>query len=375
VLKRTVDVTGPDTLEVGQQSTFTAVLKDSDDKVIDGKTFIWSSSDPSKATVNPATGLVTGLKAGTVSISASSDGYTGKSSVKVFEIEIAVSGPTLLEVGQTATYSAQARDGNGAAIPGKVFAWTSSDPLVATVSTTGNDGVATAKGIGSFTLSASSEGRSGKSASVKTYGLEARGGTYNEAGAAAVGTVVVRKLRDATGETVKAESTGTLSGPAGWNGNLPLNLKYEADRASSSEILDKVVAVGGIYQASVTLPGQGGPTYKASFNLDANQKLEPPSISVGTLSSTSVPLSWTAVVGAKSYTVNLRQATAGSAIIGSASFDSTVTSHTFSGSGLGLSSGGTYKLEVRASTRNPSSGDPLPEQVNISAQIVNIVIP
>lgn len=368
IVKLTVDVSGPDTLEVGKQSAFTAVLKDSDNKVIGGKTFIWSSSDPSKATVIPSTGEVTALKAGTVTISAATEGQTGKASLKVFDIEVAVSGPTLLELGKTAAFSATVKDTLGNTLTGKTVTWASSDLLIASVDASG---IATAKGISSFSVSATVEGREGKSASVKTFGLEARGGTYNEFGKATLGTVIVRKLRDATGAVVTTDSTGSISGPAGWNNNLPLNLKYEANRSSSSELLDTVAVLSGAYQASVTL---GASNLNTSFNIDAAQKLEPPALTTGTLSTISVPVSWGAVAGAKSYTVNLRQSTS-STTIASASFDNTVTSHTFSGTGLGLVSGTTYKLEVRASTRNPDSGDPLPAQVNVSARMINIVIP
>jgi hypothetical protein len=368
IIKRTVEVTGPATLEVGKSSAFKAVLKDSTGKIETGKTFIWSSSDPTKATVEPATGVVTALKTGTVSISAATEGQTGKASLKLVDLEVTVTGPALIELGKTGQYTATVKDSDGNTLSGKPITWSSSEPLFASVDTAG---LVTARGIGSFTVSATVEGRSGKSASARTYGLEAKGGTYVEAGSATVGTVVVRKLRGSTGAVVETLSTGTLTGPSGWNNSLPINLSYEASRSSSSEIFDKIAAVTGTYQASVTVDTT---PVTASFSIDVNQKLTPTAITPGALSPTSVALSWTAVAGAKSYTVSLRQAASGSTI-SSATFDNTITSHTFSGTGLGLTSGGTYRLEVRASTRSPESGDPLPGQVNISSTSENVVIP
>jgi uncharacterized protein YjdB len=55
---------------------------DVEDRVIMGLTITWSSSNTSRATVDN-TGLVRGISAGTVNISASAGGKTGSTTVRV----------------------------------------------------------------------------------------------------------------------------------------------------------------------------------------------------------------------------------------------------------------------------------------------------
>lgn len=66
----------------GQTIQLTATVLDVDDHVITGLTITWSSSNTSRATVDN-TGLVRGVSAGTVNISAAAGGKTGSTSVRV----------------------------------------------------------------------------------------------------------------------------------------------------------------------------------------------------------------------------------------------------------------------------------------------------
>jgi uncharacterized protein YjdB len=67
---------------VGAAQQLTATAKDASGNVMAGQTIGWSTSDASVASVN-ANGVVTGLGAGSVTITASSAGKTGTSSVTV----------------------------------------------------------------------------------------------------------------------------------------------------------------------------------------------------------------------------------------------------------------------------------------------------
>ncbi len=74
----------PTTLSVaaGQTVQLTATARDRRGRVIPGAVFTWSSADTTKAKVS-ATGLVTGVAAGSIAVSATRGGYTAASAVTV----------------------------------------------------------------------------------------------------------------------------------------------------------------------------------------------------------------------------------------------------------------------------------------------------
>jgi uncharacterized protein YjdB len=70
------------TIGPGQTVQLTATLYDHQNNVLTGLTVTWRSSDATKVTVD-STGLATGVRKGTVDITASSGGKSGKATVKV----------------------------------------------------------------------------------------------------------------------------------------------------------------------------------------------------------------------------------------------------------------------------------------------------
>ena len=70
------------TVALNATTQLSATTSDATGRVLTGRTVTWSSSDPSKATVD-ATGLVKGLAYGQVTITATSEGKTGTATVKV----------------------------------------------------------------------------------------------------------------------------------------------------------------------------------------------------------------------------------------------------------------------------------------------------
>ena len=158
-------------IEEGNTRRFTATARESDGTVISGKTFTWTSTNTSVATVNPSTGTATtatGVSAGSSTIRATVDGVTGTATLRVTEpppvvsrVDVSPSSASI-EEGETQRFTATARESDGTAIPGKTFTWTSSNTSVATVSpSSGTATTATAVDSGSTTIKASVDGKSG----------------------------------------------------------------------------------------------------------------------------------------------------------------------------------------------------------------------
>ncbi len=150
-----------DSLVVNGTIQLTATPVDSVGGVLTGRTVTWGSSNPAAATVS-ATGLVTaGANAGTTTITATSEGKSGTSAITVYVPVATVTvtpTPVNLFVTQTQQFTATTKDAGGNVLTGRKVTWGSSSPLVASVSTSG---LATALLVGTTTITATSEGKSG----------------------------------------------------------------------------------------------------------------------------------------------------------------------------------------------------------------------
>jgi uncharacterized protein YjdB len=148
---------------IGQTTTLSPIVKDTTGAAVTDRVVTWSSSNTTTATVSSA-GVVSGLALGTTTITATSEGKSGTITVTV--IPVPVGTVTVLPatasviVGQTAPLSVTVKDANGTVVTDRVVVWSSSGPA-ASVSTSG---VVTALAIGSATITATSEGKSGSSA-------------------------------------------------------------------------------------------------------------------------------------------------------------------------------------------------------------------
>ncbi|HET6679607.1 MAG TPA: Ig-like domain-containing protein [Gemmatimonadaceae bacterium] len=156
---------------VGYTRTFTAVTKDANGNVLQGRAVQWGSSDNLTATVGFNSGDVTGVKSGPVTVEATSEGVKGSASITVGFVPIAsvvVTPATAtldLTTAQTQQLAASPRDGNGQAVTGAALGprsttWDSDNKPVATVSGTG---LVTPAGVGSATISATIDGVQGTS--------------------------------------------------------------------------------------------------------------------------------------------------------------------------------------------------------------------
>ena len=151
-------------MTVGQTTQLTAEALDAGGRVLTGRPISWTSSDVTTATVN-AHGTVTALSAATAIITATAEGRSAVATISVSEIAVARVDVTpavnTLVFGQTTQLSAQLHDAGGGVVTGRAVNWSTSDAAIATVSA---QGLVTAFGTGSVTITARSEGQSGSAA-------------------------------------------------------------------------------------------------------------------------------------------------------------------------------------------------------------------
>lgn len=148
------------TLLVGAAQALVATPRDAAGSALSGRSVTWLSGNTAVASVS-STGTVTGVTAGTTTITATSEGRSGSAQVTVLApvASVVVSPATSsIGVGGTTTLTAVTLDASGASLTGRSVTWTSSNTGVASVS---GAGTVTALAPGSVTITASSEGRAG----------------------------------------------------------------------------------------------------------------------------------------------------------------------------------------------------------------------
>jgi uncharacterized protein YjdB len=127
---------------------------------------MWTTSAPETATVD-ASGEVTGVAAGTATITATSEGKSGSATIVVTPeppVIIPVASVTVspqigtVAVKRTIALRATTRDANGATLTGRTVTWSTSASGTATVDASGN---VTGVAPGTVTITATSEGQTG----------------------------------------------------------------------------------------------------------------------------------------------------------------------------------------------------------------------
>lgn len=149
----------PDSAALAVQDTirFTATVKDTAGKVVN-KAVTWATVDATIATVN-SSGLVTAVGAGTTSIIASVAGHADTVSVRVSTLPLnsitLVPSPATLALSFTGRFGVVLKDTRNVVVTGVPLRWTSSNPAIVTVDSTG---LVSAVGIGTATIFASGGG-------------------------------------------------------------------------------------------------------------------------------------------------------------------------------------------------------------------------
>ncbi|MGQ0639154.1 MAG: beta strand repeat-containing protein [Gemmatimonadaceae bacterium] len=147
----TISVTGSVTLQVE--------ALDASGAPVVGRPISWSSSNETIAVVS-ANGVVAGIAAGSVTITATIDGQSGTAVVTVApqpvaSVSITPTNDTTI-VGRRRTFRATPLDGQNLPLTGRTPVWTSSNPVIATVTSAGE---ALGLAVGTAQIRATIEGR------------------------------------------------------------------------------------------------------------------------------------------------------------------------------------------------------------------------
>ena len=153
---------GTDTLVAGDTLRLRAAAADANGHPVTVADFAWESSDTAVAAVDE-TGLVAGVGAGDVSVTATSFGVVGRAELVVVApapatIAIMPDTVVLAALGDTVRLTAEVKDQLGRVLQGEEVRWVSGDRVVATVDSVG---LATATGNGTTTITAAAGAASG----------------------------------------------------------------------------------------------------------------------------------------------------------------------------------------------------------------------
>ena len=148
------------TLVLNAQLPLVAEVQDGSGATVPGAAVTWTVQDPKILSVS-ATGVVTALALGASQVAANAFGKSGLAMITVTKPPVASvrlqPDQADIAVDATVQLSASALDGNGAAMPDRAIAWTTSNPGVASVN---GSGLVTGVAPGTATITAASEGKS-----------------------------------------------------------------------------------------------------------------------------------------------------------------------------------------------------------------------
>ncbi len=164
------------TLRRNQQQQMTATAKNVQGNVITGVPFQWASSNSSLGSID-ATGKLTAIAPGTITLTATADGQAGSALITITEVPIGSC--TLTPASQKVTVTNQVqpnlalRDtaGNALSTTGRAMNWSSDNDLVATVTGTG---VVTARKAGTARITAADQQNSAINCSANVEVVDAR---------------------------------------------------------------------------------------------------------------------------------------------------------------------------------------------------------
>jgi hypothetical protein len=148
------------TIVLNAQLPLQAQVKDGSGAIIPDATVTWTVQDAKIVSVSAA-GVVTGLALGSSQVAANALGKSGIATITVTRVPVAnvVLLPNRVDIliGATFQLTASALDANGTTLTDRAIAWTTSNPGLATVN---SSGLVAGAGVGTTTITAASEGKS-----------------------------------------------------------------------------------------------------------------------------------------------------------------------------------------------------------------------
>jgi alpha-tubulin suppressor-like RCC1 family protein len=247
-----------DTLEaIGATSQATAAATNDSGRALSGKTFSYSSSNTSVATVDPASGVVTSVGNGEVTITASVQSTSGGAPLFIAQRVSAVTvapGTATIDAGQVQQFTATAKDANDNDVTGVNFFWASSNQSVAMVDPA--SGLATAVNVGSATVTALGQGEPGSATLAVGIGVpdHMTFTTVSSPWEGNVGSTVVAELKDEQDNTITGYTGAVTLGFMHDAWGAPLN---RASILSGTLTLNAVAGVATFSGISIDRPGAG----------------------------------------------------------------------------------------------------------------------
>src|SRR5512133_2419195 len=156
---------------LGRTAKLTATPRDASGNVLSGRAVSWTSSNSAVATVD-GSGMVTGVAAGSATITAASEGKTASATITVKQdvpvvpvatVSVAPA-PDTVEAWNPATMQATLRDASGNVLTNRAVRWSVSNANVATIDSI--SGVLNGIDRGTVTVTATSEGKVGTTTRV-----------------------------------------------------------------------------------------------------------------------------------------------------------------------------------------------------------------
>jgi uncharacterized protein YjdB len=278
----------------GTTQSFTAQARDAANQPIAGVSFSWTSQTPSVAAIDEVSGIATAASEGSTTIVATAGGVSGTaeltvdfSAPAVARIVVRPATATLTAIGATQQFSAEARDAGGAIISGVAFSWTSSNDAAATVDMA--SGLATARGAGVSTITATAGGVSGTATlivspatgTIRRIEVLPAAATLSALGATQQFTAVARDVNDqpipgviftwASGDTTIASiSAATGLATAVGNGAASISATADGITAFATLTVQQVPVQVVVSPATATITSIGGTQLFTAQALDAN---------------------------------------------------------------------------------------------------------
>ena len=169
---------GSATIATAGSISLTATPEDAGGDPLSGRVVTWSSNNTAAATVN-GSGLVSGVAAGSATITATCEGHTGTSDITVTSAAVAsvtVSPASAsVQAGSTTQLAATPKSAGGTPLTGRVVTWSSDNTAAATVN---GSGLVSGVAAGSATITATCEGKTGTS-DITVTPASSGGGQFN----------------------------------------------------------------------------------------------------------------------------------------------------------------------------------------------------